>query len=203
MPLTLPAQLHAALATSTRTSAPAGTWLPLRMPPPSLQAAAGGCGCREGGVSACLLACKGVPRSPFATPTWSCTDPNLPPFPAASSRCYEVRCQPRSKVIDGYGNSFSREECKAGDASVVVRTVDNCECVGAGGLPRKQGSCGKALPARLRKHSRRFWLCVCWPQGQCLSREHHTYPQPPLSTCRPVQLPRQRLQQQALVLRQQ
>ncbi len=29
---------------------------------------------------------------------------------------------------DGYGNSFDRSDvCKAGSASVVVRTVDNCE----------------------------------------------------------------------------
>ncbi|KAL4440274.1 hypothetical protein ABPG75_003275 [Micractinium tetrahymenae] len=52
-----------------------------------------------------------------------------PEFAGSCGRCYEVRCDPRSKVIDGYGNPFDRSSaCKAGTASVVVRTVDNCPC---------------------------------------------------------------------------
>ncbi|KAL4856466.1 Expansin-A32 [Chlorella vulgaris] len=51
-----------------------------------------------------------------------------PEFAGSCGRCYEIRCEARS-VIDGYDNSFDRSgACKAGDASVVVRTVDNCPC---------------------------------------------------------------------------
>ena len=40
-----------------------------------------------------------------------------------------MRCDPRSVVTDGYGNSFDRSGvCKHPGATVVVRTVDNCEC---------------------------------------------------------------------------
>ncbi|KAL4422029.1 hypothetical protein ABPG77_005459 [Micractinium sp. CCAP 211/92] len=52
-----------------------------------------------------------------------------PEFAGSCGRCYEVRCDPRSQVIDGYGNPYDRSSaCKAGSASVVVRTVDNCPC---------------------------------------------------------------------------
>ena len=55
------------------------------------------------------------------------------PLPAPCRRCYEVRCDPRSQVKDGYGNSWDRSgDCKAGDATVVVRTVDACERAGWG-----------------------------------------------------------------------
>ena len=59
-----------------------------------------------------------------------------------------MRCEPRSQVQDGYGNSFDRSgACKAGSASVVVRTVDNCELTGGlGGLAGwLAGLCGLGL----------------------------------------------------------
>lgn len=125
-----------------------------------------------------LSACKAIPPPPLQSP---CTDRN-PPLPYDTcSRCYEVRCQSRSKVIDGYGNSFSRENCKAGDASVVLRTVDNCECLGASRpasvscVDLHPGTDGTALIPN----------CPCAPQT------------------RPLRVPWQRLQQQALVLRRQ
>ena len=56
-----------------------------------------------------------------------------------------MRCKARSKVTDGYGNSFDRSGvCKAGDACVVVRTVDNCEWPSGGG--REKGQAGGAGP---------------------------------------------------------
>ncbi|PSC67673.1 U6 snRNA phosphodiesterase [Micractinium conductrix] len=51
-----------------------------------------------------------------------------PEFAGSCGRCYEVRCAPR-QVIDGYGNTYDRSgACKAGAASIVVRTVDACPC---------------------------------------------------------------------------
>lgn len=62
-------------------------------------------------------------------------------LPTRRRRCYEVRCDLRSQVIDGYGNPYDRSSaCKAGSASVVVRTVDNCEC----GCGLAHGSSGAA-----------------------------------------------------------
>lgn len=46
-------------------------------------------------------------------------------LPSLHRHCYEIRCEARSSVIDGFDRSGV---CKAGDASVVVRTVDNCKC---------------------------------------------------------------------------
>ncbi|PRW39389.1 formate nitrite transporter [Chlorella sorokiniana] len=52
-----------------------------------------------------------------------------PEFAGSCGRCYEVKCDPRSVVTDGYGNSFDRSGvCKHPGATVVVRTVDNCPC---------------------------------------------------------------------------
>lgn len=67
------------------------------------------------------------PSSPsLMPPTHSPSLPFTPPV--RCRRCYEVRCDPRSVVTDGYGNSFDRSGvCKHPGATVVVRTVDNCE----------------------------------------------------------------------------
>ena len=70
------------------------------------------------------------------SPSACCRNP-APPNPSPlPRRCYEVRCDPRASVADGYGNSFDRSRvCKHPGATVVVRTVDNCGCFwGAGGV---------------------------------------------------------------------
>jgi hypothetical protein len=47
-------------------------------------------------------------------------------------QCYEVRCHPKI-LRDGYGNTLDRQSmCRDTSATVVVRTVDACELLGAG-----------------------------------------------------------------------
>ena len=139
-------------ATSTRTRAPAGTWPPSQTRPPSSLAPAGGCGWSGGVVGGSCKAggragqggCAGwIPLSHggsahaaapckrvlLSNALMRLTRHNSLPNPTQPCRrCYEVRCDPRSVVTDGYGNSFDRSGvCKHPGATVVVRTVDNCE----------------------------------------------------------------------------
>ncbi len=163
---TLRPQVPAALATSTRTLALAGTWPPSPTPRPSLLAPAGGQqlgrGCRMllGGVwlkrkHVCFLL---ISQRCMQITTSALTLAPTPLLPTWYRRCYEVRCDPRSQVIDGYRNPYDRSSaCKAGSASVVVRTVDNCEFSGwhmaAAGLQEQEGVvCAHVqagVPARL------------------------------------------------------
>ena len=137
-------------------------------------------------ASACLrpLVLVGVMR-PTPSPQASRSlplppPPPPPPFPPCS-RCYEVRCDPRGTLVDGYGNTMDRSSvCKAGEASVVVRTVDACEwCAAAQGAGQRH--------MRVQQQRQRLGCTDPW---RAVS---HCTPTP-LSPCRPLPVPRQRLQ---------
>ena len=162
-----------------------------------------------GGAAGALALQCGLCRASLRQPCQTCpAGPNhplsplmpltlSPPHPSPSThavrcrRCYEVRCDPRSVVTDGYGNSFDRSGvCKHPGATVVVRTVDNCE------RGQSMQWCCSGCISQLGVQGSTIAICID-AQPTCTHRCLHVNPLHP--PCRPLQLPRQRLLQQALV----
>ena len=123
------------------------------------------------------LHCLFMRTTPLRRGINPCKSPTLKPAPLRR-RCFEVRCNP-AFLHDGYGSPIDRRAgiCKDTSQTVVLRTVDACEQA----LRRSQRSSGSAVPS-------------CGQPGL-----HCTDPSPGMLR-RPLQLPCERLLQQALVL---